>query len=266
MAKNIINISPKNWKTLFPGTEGEDFLDKNFLRISAYDSPVVNYLATSTQDSVKPSSKVLETWYFYMPKNSIREETSHSFSASEGALADTLRKGKSIAIEAGRTFEKGKTVIDSVRGKSSKPANVLTEEPTFFEKTEKRKFDLILNLYGTSDVEAEIYNAIRFFKKNSHAGFKGHSKGTTSITFPGTFTINGRLFDHPAMAPVQQNRRHLILKNMVTEYNSEINFIDDVTGLPIEARLTLQFEEVNSLLSNDWDDEADRINIDINED
>lgn len=47
---------------------------------------------------------------------------------------------------------------------------------------------------------------------------------------------------------------------MTTEYNPDLQFLDR-QGNPIQARLTLSFEEIQSLFSNDWGSEGPKESI-----
>ncbi len=262
MSWNKINgISPKNWAKMFPGTDGaSDFVKKNFIKFTAYSSPGIRYEATSTQGATIPGSP-LGSYSFYYPKNTIREEISHDYSPLEGAYADTLRAGKELAVDAVR----GGIAIANI-GKNTSHG-VLTEEPTYFLKSEKRRFDMTIDLYSISTTSAndDVYNPILFFKRYSHARRGGSIGGSwdipftertinariDTIHFPGTFVLSGGMFESPALSPVNDDKKHLVLRNMSVEYNPEIQFVDE-SGYPVHARMTLSFEEIQSLMQEDW--------------
>lgn len=240
------NWTPKNYGDLFPSakTDSVSFFEKNFITFKAYSSPSINYLATSTQGANRPG-KLLEEFSFFYPKDSIREQVTHNYGALEGGYADLLKLGKSTEIQ----FAKGLTAAKNIISKGSRV--ILDEEPAYFLHTNKRRFDIILDLYTTTNTQEDVYEPVLFFKRNSHAVNPNTLGNITVVSQPGTFRIVGGLFNHPAMRPVADSRGHLVLIDMTIEYNPDIKFIDSL-GLPVQARLSLTFEELQSLFGSDW--------------
>lgn len=249
-------ITPIDYVSMF-GLESKDdadtFFMKNFITFTAYNSPVINYTATSSRNAITPSSKIM-SYSFYYPKNSIREDTSHAFSANEGALADTIRQGKEIFREA--------LIGTKVVKATSSTTGVLTDEATYFTHTEKRKFSIILDLYSTSNSQEDIYRPIFFFKKYSHASTLSKEGSIVQfIQFPSTFTITGGVFSNPAVMPQSNGLPyHLMLKNISVEYNTEMQFLD-VSGYPLQAKLSLDFEEIKTLFQEDYAKDINDLDI-----
>ena len=209
------------------------------------------------------NNTILGSYSFFYPDNSIREEITHNYAPLEGGFYDILkgfkegRTGIQVGIESGK----------QISGFQKSPRAVLIEEPTYFQNSEKRKFDFTIQLYNTSDNNIEdIYKPISWFKQHSHGGAAKEATvpGVYTIGLPNTFTIRGGLFDNPAVSPLgktssekgelplNKNRVHLVLTNMVVEYNSEMKSLDKTYGLPVQATLTLSFQEIRSLLKDDW--------------
>lgn len=249
-------ITPVNWMTMFDvgGGESSSFFQKNFITFTAYDPPNINYVATSSRDAMQPSGNRKDSYSFYYPKNSIKEDTTHAFSANEGLLADTLKSGLGIAKEA----LIGINVVGAVTGtgKGLRTTGILSDEATYFTHTEKRKFSIILDLYSTSNTQEDIYRPLLFFKKYSHA-ISVIDKGPDIIRFPSTFTITGGVFSNPAVMPHVKGSGlpfHLVLKNISVEYNTDVQFLDSL-GYPLQARLALDFEEIKTLFQGDYPDD-----------
>lgn len=256
-----IKVTPSQWMNIFPGAKDRaDYFENNFIRINAHESFYVNYFATSTVDAYKISPNILDTYYFYYPKNSIREEINHNYGDGEGTALELIRKGTGFLSEIGKTITVGAGVLKG--GQNN--IGVLVETPTYFLHTDKRRFDIILDLYDTGNIEQDVYNPILFFKKYSHARLGERFADTYNMVFPSTFTIYGGIFSNTAVAQITQERRHLVLKNMTVEYNSELQGVNK-DGFPVHAHLTLSFEELKSNFSQHWSDAKDAEKIYIRE-
>ena len=265
--KRIHSITPKDFGSLFEGASEKthEFMIRNFITFHAYESPILNYSATSTQEAITPGGE-LESYAFFYPRSSVREEISHEYAELEGVMASMLRLLKGAGKEAGKSivllenlFGKGKATITG--GKPTTHA-ILDEEPTYFTRTNKRRFDITLDLYDLGNIQEDIYDPIRFFKKYSHATRASTlasdasealpvGVGLSSFTYPSTFRITGNLFEGGYINPNSISRQHLLLHNMSVEYNPEGQMLNK-SGLPIHARMTLTFEDAQSLFSNDW--------------
>lgn len=247
MANETRNIAPSQWKNLFPNAKQ----DRDFINITAWESPKIDYATLSTQGAFTPTS-IKDNYMFFYPRNTIREDISHNYGVIESTVHSILSTGKDWA---GKFLSSVEQVKNQFSGTSQ---GILIEQPTYFLNSNKRKFDMIIDLYQTGDIEQDIYRPITFFKKYSHAtkvqpktsAGQAVSDRVVTIKFPSTFTISGGVFNRLA-SDITKN--HFVLLGMSTEFNPDLQFVDE-EGLPVHARLTLSFEEIQSLLSEDWDD------------
>jgi len=277
-------VFPYNWSryvqaNMVEALDPAEFVEKYCLTFRVYHPPIVNYFATSSRGAYRPGSPIgsVPAHSFFFPKNSIREQIQHSYNEYENALADAIKGGKEIVKGAISGVQGALNLLpEKWRGGSQK--GLLFEEPTYFTNTERRIFNITLNLYATSDIN-EVYEPIRFFKKYSHAGRATLAKDETigsgvlnkveAFTFPSTFTIEGALFGslsnpNVAISPNSISRRHMILKSVVSTYNpGDIQFLKE--GYPMHAQLDLEFEDVHSLFSQDWEGSELKVSVTENQ-
>lgn len=277
------HITPSGYNTLFPFAD----LKKDFICIKAYPAPAVNYLATSSVDSYIFNSEELaneETahYYFYYPKDSIQEQITHTYSEMEGKLIDVFNDVKDLGVGAARFLQHGAGAVIGGAGR-----NILSERPTYFAHTEKRKFNINLNLYLTSDIRTDIYLPILFLKYYSHATkmntykpfnmleeeikkipligetvtagieklstiVSGASLSFQQIKFPSLFKLSGGVFNESSLGMrTKAPSQYMVLLDMTIDYNPEIKFRDE-HGFPVEAKVSLTFEEISTRFREDF--------------
>ena len=260
-----IKYYPSNWQSIFDikggDREREIFRKENFMIFTVYDSPQINYYATSSRDASVPSEPLaFESRYaLFHPKELFTIESQHNYGEVDASFATILSKGKEIVGEA----IKG---INFVAGHfTSSDTSLLQEKPEYYINSNKREFSITLNLYNMTGDPREVYDPIMFFKKHSHPTVSSWSAGIggdvqrasyTIVKQPKTFTISGGMFDSPYIMPFDSSRgnakrMHLVLTNVRETYNNDVKFKDSF-GLPIQATLELRFRELKSLVSEDW--------------
>jgi len=259
--KPVTNFqTPKDISAIWKG-DVESFRRQNFITFTAYSSPTINTAAVDTQTLLSHPGQRLESWSFLWPRTGFKENITHVYGTDRGNIIAEILAG----LATGAKTVKG-TVTGLVNLLGKKPTmNTLREDPIFFQRTERRKFDITLNLYaltaldsaGNLDLNSDIYMPIQFFKKYSHPDLpSGGSKIGTTFKYPSTFTISGGLFDNQSFMPqkTKTSRGQLLLSSMSVDYNPEVKFLDPF-GLPVSAILNLSFEEIISKSKADFSED-----------
>ena len=158
-------ISPKNWNQYFEGSEDvAKFVPNNFITFTTFVDPIINYSTTSTQESIRPGRQS-DSFSFFFPRTSVSEDVKHNYNNDQGFVAEILNKLKDIEVGIARGIEHVGNIVDG----SNRPGGshkILIEEPTYFSNTERRVFNLTLDLYDFGNIQEDIYNPILFFKKH----------------------------------------------------------------------------------------------------
>jgi len=264
---------PKDISAIWKG-DVDSFVKQNFITFTAYDSPTISISAVDTQTAMSHPGKALESWSFLWPRTGFKESISHNYSATRSSLVAEILAGAKKGVSSIK-----ESVNDTFNGLTGRPTtNLLKEDPIFFQKTERRKFDITINLYSISstkdennntvlDLNSDIYEPIQFFKKYSHPEIKNDKLPGTTFKYPGTFTISGGIFDNQSFM-TQDNktsRGQLILVSLGIDYSPEVKFLDPL-GLPVNATLNLSFEEITSKTKIDYSEKlsnSPKVNIHV---
>ena len=249
--ENKTTTIPRNWKTMF-GNKNENDINNMFLTIEAWSPPVINAITTDLTNIYDfTASERIEGFKFFYPRDNIQEQIKHTYSESSSSYSEAL-----AGFRGGIT--KNLTAVVEAGGGTT--GGALTEEPHIFNKSERRSFSINIPLIAYDDLEKDIYEAIRFFRKNSYPRRATDSKLKAllnTVQYPSVFKIRGGLFDtnQPAKGST------FILEDYTIDYNA--NAKKFIEGLPIEATLTLGFTELNLLFGEDFD--ATPINVNISQ-
>ena len=249
--ENKTTVVPRNWKTMF-GNKNEDDINNMFLTIEAWSPPEVNAITTDLTNIYNfTASQRIEGFKFFYPRDNIQEQIKHTYSESSSSYSEAL-----AGFRGGIT----KNLTAIVEASQGTTGGALTEEPHIFNKSERRNFSINIPLIAYDNLEKDIYEAMRFFRKNSYPRRATDSKLKAllnTVQYPSVFKIRGGLFDtnQPAKGST------FILEDYTIDYNA--NAKKFIEGLPIEATLTLGFTELNLLFGEDFD--ATPINVNIGE-
>lgn len=247
--ENTTTTIPRNWKTMF-GNKNEQDINNMFLTIVAWSPPRIKVITTDLTNIYDyTASKRIEGFRFFYPRDNIQEQIKHVYSETSSTVTEAI-----TGFRGGVT----KNLAAVTEASTGATGGALTEEPHIFNKSERRTFSINIPLIAYDDLDKDIYEALRFFRKNSYPRRRRDSKGTpllNIIEYPSVFKIRGGLFEtnQPAIGST------FVLEDCTIDYAA--NTKKFIEGLPIEATLTLGFTELNILFGEDFD--ATPINVNV---
>lgn len=244
----ITKVVPKSWSSMLgiDTAKNPNAINELFLTISVYAAPKIKITNTGKEDMYEFSSaenKVAE-YKFYYPKDNIQEDIKHVF-------VDNTSKLQEIFNDARGTAAAGINLAAQVSSSSTQGA--LMEEPFIYAKSERRSFSLNLALVAYSDLDADIYDPIRFFRKYSYPR-KG--RGVGHIHYPHIFRLDGGPF-----RTNQASDSFYVLEDISISYHDDIKMLKG--GHPMQANLTLGFTELVMMYADKFDERP--VNVKITE-
>lgn len=253
----MAKIVPKNWSKIFnidTALLKPQAINDMFISFTAYTSPEVSLKNVGKSDVYNTTkvSKVADEYKFFYPKDNITESINHIYGDNSGKLLESISGiRQKIGGLAGSVLQ-----VSSGATKGS-----LLEEPFIYTKTERRTFSINLSLFAYDDLDADIYDPIKFFRKFSYPTRIKEGEGGTiigklpgGIIHPNVFKITGGIFK---TNQIEDN--FCILNDMNVDYNTDIKFLKE--GYPMQANLTLNFTELNQMYADKFDDK--KINVRI---
>lgn len=243
---------------------GEIYEEDLFITFEAFPPPQISYLSTFLQGSTSPyrfaQSSSLGGYRFLHPNQEISERISHSYNADSSTFASAVNN----------MLDKGVSVVNAWKQfTSTGTEGAIYDAPVIWASTERREFNIVLNLFAYNDVEKDIYGPIRFFRKHSYPRKTGSGEGAPgilseigkrlgTIRYPAVFKISGGAFD---TLNANNDINFFNLTNMTVNFNDTIKFMR--RGTPMQAKLSLTFQECLKMYSN-WLDPS-KMTISINE-
>ncbi len=261
----------------------DEFRKNFFLTFHAFAPPIPKYSQIGTGSAYEFRSQEIYRYSFFYPNHAIQESLRHDYSALEGAIG-TFINGIKDSIHSAAV---GAKVIGNIKNSGS--GGILQSEPKFYKRTENREISFILPLFAISreTLVDDVYLPIWFFKyfsspsrgkqniaefidkveaklKKAVSQYVGGSTQeaannaintgadilgnlVTEITLPHTFKISGGVFNNKVINP----NSHWSLTGMDVSYNEEVKFLNE-DGLPLQAVITVSFQELEMLFAEDW--------------
>lgn len=246
---NKITTVPRNWKTMF-GNKNDNDINNMFLTIEAWSPPTVNAITTDlTKIYDYTASEFLEGFKFFYPRDNIQEQIKHTYSDSSSSFSEAM-----AGFRGGLT----KNLTAVVQASTGTTGGALTEEPHIYTNSERRTFSINIPLIAYDDLEKDIYEITKFFRKNSYPRRSKDSKLKAllnTIQYPSVFKIRGGLFD--TNQPV--NGSTFVVEDCTIDYNPNVKAF--IEGLPIEVMITIGFTELNLLFGEDFDATPVKVNV-----
>ena len=266
-----IEIVPKNYNKIFPWASQND---DNFLMFEAHLPPTINYYnqitGTGSKGPYNFSGSGLvsgkHTYKFLHPSSEITEVINHDYSNDSSTFQTAMIKWNNAVKSIATSVQQ--LVSGSTHG-------AVFDAPFIWNKADRRQFSINLELFAYTDLNADIYEPIAFFRKNSYPNresgtqnvFTGErsSSDTTSLGFigyPSIFKITGGAFKafrtHTAS---EKDSSFYSLINMNVKYNSSTKFFKE--GLPMSATLSLTFQEVINAYADNFLDLEETTSVTI---
>jgi len=240
---------------------GEIYEEDLFITFEAFPPPSIRYLSTFLKGATSPytfnQSSTLGGYRFLHPNQEISERITHAYNADSSTYASAVNN----------IMDKGVSVVNAWKQiMNDSTEGAVYDAPVIWASSERREFNIVLNLFAYNDVEEDIYGPIRFFRKHSYptkngvgVGVLGTSTGKRlgTITYPSVFKISGGAFD---TLNANQSINFFNLTNMSVNFNDTIKFMR--RGTPMQAKLSLTFQECLKMYSNWLDDSKMTINVD----
>lgn len=226
---------PDNWAVMLginktkyeKDSNSNSFEEDMFLSFTCYQCPIASFINLSVTDAYEMSNmQKLGTYKFLHPSGSLQEKIKHTY--DNGSLLYQAWSG--LVNTAGG-------VLNSLVSATSTQRGIILEKPEFYSESERRTFNITLNLFGYNNLKNDIYGAINFFRNNS---YPERYKGTAYIEYPSVFKISGGAFNTN-----QSSHTYFRLKDMDITYNDKQPYFKG--GLPIQATLSLQFQELGQM-------------------
>lgn len=251
---NSIITVPRNWQKMF-GTDNPEDINNMFLSISAYTTPTINYLTTDITNvyAFEKVSQFVGGYRFYYPKDNIQENIRHIYSESNSKFGEAI-----MEIRGGIT----KNMTSAVQAVQSTTQGVLNEEPHIYNKSSRRVFSLNIPLIAYDDLDKDIYDITRFFRRLSYPrkAKDAFAKNlVNTIEYPHVFKIRGGLFDTNQPVVDGKYGSFFVLEEFTIDYSPEVKLLKD--GVPMQAMLTLMFTELNLVFGDDFDSPPVNVNV-----
>jgi hypothetical protein len=245
---NTIIPVPKNWQKIFNLQNNPNAEQDSFITFEAFSPPTLNYfkqvLSGQPAYGFKPMAR-RGAYKFFIPNNEISETINHSYSNDASTFQtamNNINTGVQSVTNAWANFLTGSdhgTVFDA---------------PFLWKNAERRKFQIILDLFAYDNLNDDIYTPILFFRKNSYPSRNGSKYGVNLgqvaglIEYPSVFRIHGSAFE---TLNAQAGLNYYSLQAMNVKYNNHTKL--QKNGIPMSATVSLSFEEVINIYADMFD-------------
>lgn len=297
-----INYVPKNWNKLLRlnlnsgfnditgeftspsvssgvlGTEGTIKEDDLFLHFQVYPHPKIKYedryIKGQLPYEFSNSPIDSESYKFLHPNSDLHERIVHTYNSDNTTFASAM----------GRITDLINSVVSanvSAFNRGTKAS--VYDVPVMWSNTERREFTININLFVYDDIEKDVYEPIRWFRKHSYptlnqakdikdsGKFIENAKSNIEqvslasrlgiIDMPHVFRISGGAFK-TLQSVSRYNYYNLV--NINIDYNDKGKFF--IQGFPMFATLQLTFQEAIKMYSDMFDGkQLDIIKINIKE-